>query len=125
MTNESYILKLKGLNQPDEYIAAKLEIPVEEVRKTWQEALERTNRVLSSGYFTLCEQFTQLCQRQKLVNESLHILGAALDNEATPSDLGKFMAPETAAQVLQEFIVLKRFTPPTPQESLQMLDGQN
>lgn len=126
MNTDQYIVKLKTTNVSDPIIAEKLGISVEEVNRRWNRVLAEVQSNVDNGYNGLCDYFSLLAQQYQLVGESLKVVGSALGNVATSEEILKCITSdpeETFKKLKSEFIILKSFSPPSPEELEKMMSN--
>jgi len=119
---DKLLVKYKTAGQPDHIIAAKLGIPVDEVKKRWAE-LETLAKEMDCGYIALSTQYNILCQQYQLLGESLKIIANALGNRMTIAEVNQILCSagpgEAATKVISSAIVLRPFKGIDPIESLK------
>lgn len=123
--DDEVLAKYKIARMPDERIAAKMGITVEEVDKRWKRILERSSRMTESGYGHLLDQFTIFCNQYQLLGESMKIIAMALGNLMPVSEIEPLIVGDsedvsmTLKNLAKSCIILRPFTPVNPVESLQ------
>lgn len=121
-----YVAKLKHLGWDDAKIADKMGTTVEKLDREWKQAIAHSERLLTSGYADLCEQFRTLCGQYELLGESLKIISGALGNSVTPDELIKVVGSEELAnKLIGSYIILRPFASVNPQVSLEKVIASN
>lgn len=123
--DEQYILRLKGLNWTDDRIGEKMGIPSSEVTRIWKELLSRTQNQIATGYVQLADFYNNLANQYKLLGESLNVLAQAVGNQASSETLKTFLNSHQIETLLNNYIVLNKFVPPTPSDSLPTDKNKN
>jgi hypothetical protein len=126
-SNDSYLIKLKQAGFPTKSIAAKLSMTEAEVEVRWLELQATAQAFAENGYAKLAEHFNHTMFKYQELGTMFLVLGNTLGNPVTLSDLIPMCqgTPEEVAQrILQNCIVLPRFTSPTPEELLKVTERQ-
>ena len=121
INDDSLLMRYKAAGVQDKTIAAKLGITIEEVEARWRILGELAQRT-SNGHDDLRVQYQILCHQYQLVGESLKIIALALENTMLPSEVRKLIVEDpdtTLRNLVTSCIILKRFTPVDPAESLR------
>lgn len=128
LNNDSYLIKLKQAGIPLKSIAAKLSMTEAEVDKRWQELVSTAAAFASNGYDKLAEHFNATMFKYQELGTACLVLGATLGNPVTLTDLKAFCEgtpEEIARRVLENCIVLPRFTSPSPEQVLKMVEDHH
>lgn len=128
MTDDFILIKYKQAGLPDDVIAAKMGITVQEIQKRWDTLLEESRKTQVNGYDEITTQFNALCFQFQLLGEGLKHIGNGLasvrnsDNlKAHFSQKRKLTDQEISLieEICQSFIVLSPYKAIDPSESLR------
>ena len=126
ISDDNYLFKLKSTKVADVVIAKKLGISVEEVALRWQRIVTDLQASEDNGYNALCDQFTVMANQYQLLGGSLKVMAGAIGSVMTSQELEGFIpltSEEDRKLVLDSLrkhcIILRRFTPITPEEALK------
>jgi hypothetical protein len=128
MTTDEYLIKMKSAGIKDSIIAGKLGMTENEVANRWKALLEAAQAGVPCGYLALCTQFSELCEKYRLLGECLKITAAALSDRASSEDVRGMIRDDpdqTIYNLINTFIVLRPFTPVTSEDSIQKSIEQN
>ena len=131
LTTATYIAAAKQAGLSDSTIAGKLGISVEDLQAVWNDIFQSASACIESGYAGLVDQFTTLAHQYQLVGESLKAVATAVGELATVEEIAMLVpvdlhiGPLTIAKKLSKhFIILRRYTPPSPEKTLeQSIEG--
>ena len=121
-TNDTYIIKLKGLGWTHANIAKKLGMREADVDARWKDIEAAYITGQASGYAAFCDHYTIMCHQYQLLGESLKITAGFLGSRMLDSELDKLIVEDWAQTLknLKDFcVVLRPFVPITPAESAQ------
>ena len=124
MINDDLLLmKYKAAGKSDAYIAGRMGIAVEDVQRRFNLLVERGDRMLSSGYGSMQEQFTILCAQYQLLGESLKAIGMGLSNAMPPEELRQLLVPgdvdKSIRNILGGAIVLRPYVLVDPAKQIE------
>ena len=128
ITNDAYIIACKQAGLSDAITAARLGLSVDEVKASWERLVKDAETRASSGYPDLVQQYTIMAHQYQLLGESLKVIAFALDNHVTSEELQKGLPTQldlVASYLLQHYIILRKFTPADPEESLRKAIAAN
>lgn len=119
MTEDHYLIKLKGAKIPDKYIAKRLNITLEEVDRRWKAIQASTESASANGYSYLIEVANHLCWHYQEIGEKLKVVATALNNTPSLGHIQRVVEagdPATAAErLVKAFMILSILpVPPTP-----------
>jgi hypothetical protein len=108
-----YMMKAKRAGIPDQVIAKKLNVSVEELDRQFRSQVATVLSTTSNGYKDLTDSFVNMCHQYQLVGESLKMMGAGLNELATLAEVqdATGMNQEASEKLMVSFIVLRKFVP--------------
>lgn len=112
------VLKMKSVGMPDDVIAQRMELTTDQVRTIVVCAIQEIESSKKNGYVDLSAAFTKLCFQYQLLGESLKVVCGAMASSASVQEIKAVISnhPNPEAALLDNFIVLRKFTaPPTPE----------
>jgi len=107
---------------PDERIAAKMSLTVEEVNTRWASILARGKDMVANGYAELDEAFGVLVHQYQLIGVSLETIAMALGNIMPPEEIEKLIDTDKAKTVRNLStlaIILRPYVPQNPIDTVQ------
>jgi hypothetical protein len=113
MTKDSlqYLIRCKSAGIPNDQIAGRLGISIEEVEKQWKQAVQTSLRS-SNGFQDFVNQFTTLAHQYQLVGESLKVFANCLSNTPSIEEIRNVLTDdkeESALAILSSFLVFRAF----------------
>jgi hypothetical protein len=122
VTEDGYLAQLKSLGKDDDFIAAKLGLPIQEVRKRWR-ALVEAKTDHNAGTYEILEVFRALRQQHLVMGQVIDLLANATGNVYEVSELRKLIdscpkKKDLAAWLTKHATVLKPFQIPP-----EMIEG--
>ena len=121
MTDEHYLIMCKGAGLPDEQIAGRLGITVEQLREKWTRLLNRLSGQIN-GDADFRSQFAHLAGHYQLLGESLKIIANALSNQPSLEEIEAVLTEDkkqSAEAILQNFLIFRPFVVQCAEESLK------
>jgi len=132
VSDDSYLFKLKTAKTPDAVIAKKLSISVEEVGRRWERIVADLKVSEHNGYNALCDQFTVMANQYQLLGASLKVMAGVIGSVMNSQELEELIPladVENRKLVLENLrkhcIILRRFTPVSPEEVLHQVHAAN
>lgn len=124
MTDDQYLLKLMAAQKTDEFIAAKMGITTQEVRrrkKSLKKLLARQEQVNATDILKLQ---AVIGNQLELVGQSVKLIGSVLADRMEPADLRKIIATcpsdeDLASWIIERALVLRPFQLPSPEAILK------
>ncbi len=115
--DDLYLIKLKKAGAIDSFIAERLGISVDEVKRRWTQVQLEALSQETASYGSLCEMFTLMAAQYQLLGESLKVIGTALGNVMFDEEITKLIDKDpakTLANLKANSIVLRPFVMPAP-----------
>lgn len=121
ITDDSYLLRLKRKGKSNEFISAKMGIPLEEVDERWRAIVKMQVLKEENGLSELRTVCAVLQNQFQLLGQSLGIFTNALHDTYEPSELRKIIeacpkGTDLGTYLMKHTIILKPFFLPSPAE---------
>jgi len=127
ISDDSYLFKLKTAKVVDAIIARKLGITVEEMNRRWDRIVADLKASEHNGYNALCDQFTIMANQYQLLGGSLKVMAKVIGSVMTSREMEELVTSDpkqTLENLRKNCIVLRCFTPVSPEEGLrQVVEG--
>ena len=127
ISDDSYLFKLKTAKVVDAIIARKLGITVEEMNRRWDRIVADLKVSEHNGYNALCDQFTIMANQYQLLGGSLKVMAKVIGSVMTSREMEELVTSDpkqTLENLRKNCIVLRCFTPVSPEEGLrQVVEG--
>lgn len=128
-TDDRYLLKLKNVGKTDEFIAEKMGLTVQEVRRRWRNIKQVLDQPQQNGLEDLKTVAHTIGEQAGLLSHSLAIFEGAFADVPSANEFQQLIDQCPKDQVLAPYllaklIILRPFRMPTPQQVIEALEGQ-
>lgn len=118
---------MKQAGFPVDHIARKLGLSVEEVERRWKDIQTYSTLTVESGYASLCDVYTAICQQYNTLGETLKIFSMAISDTVSLDTLRALITDdkeETVQNLMRHCLILKPFSLPAAQDLIVAYEKQ-